>query len=261
MQSLEQLHAVLEAVRAAGGNRAQAARDLGVPERTVRWQYAQAVAKGLEGGMLNVSVPEGFTIDRLSVHTDKAGDTSGWAIMNRDKEELVQFLELVVEACKDIPPAPQLLTPSGFTAEDWLTVYPIVDHHLGMYSWARETGQNYDLAIAERALLGTLDRLFQDGTASETALLLGLGDWFHADNTQNVTEKSGHPLDVDGRYAKVLQLGVKLWRRAIDRARLKHPPRPHRRGQGLPPSDGGHQAAHVGRDRIPLLLLWAPAPA
>jgi len=222
MQSLEQLTAVVEAVRAAGGNRAQAARDLGANERTVRWQYAQAVAKGLTGGMLGVTVPDAFTVDRLSVHTDKDGTESGWVIMNRDKEELVQFLELVAAECKAIPPVTRLQMPPDFTLADWLTVYPIVDHHLGMYSWARETGQNYDLAIAERALLGTLDRLFQWGPPSETALLLGLGDWFHADNTKNMTENSGHPLDVDGRYAKVLQLGVKLWRKAIDTALLKH---------------------------------------
>src|SRR5690606_22989194 len=58
--------------------------------------------------------------------------------------------------------------------------------------------------------------------ASETAVVLGLGDLLHADNYANMTSRSGNKLDVDGRYPKVLKVATKLVLHTIELALRKH---------------------------------------
>jgi hypothetical protein len=58
--------------------------------------------------------------------------------------------------------------------------------------------------------------------ACEQALIINCGDWFHADNMEGTTSRSGHILDVDGRYAKMIRVGVKVMRQCIESALMKH---------------------------------------
>ena len=105
---------------------------------------------------------------------------------------------------------------------DLLTVYPIADQHLGLLAWGRETGADYDLAIGARRLLECAARLVAKSERSKYALILNLGDWYHANDQRNVTPRSGHQLDVDGRFYKVLTAGVELMMTIIDLALTKH---------------------------------------
>jgi hypothetical protein len=102
-----------------------------------------------------------------------------------------------------------------------LCVYPQGDPHVGLHSWWAEAGEDFDLKIAERLMCAAIDRLVAIAPASETALLLNLGDMFHADNQKNESQ-SGHKLDVDGRWAKVQQIGLKAMLYCIRRLLEKH---------------------------------------
>jgi hypothetical protein len=95
------------------------------------------------------------------------------------------------------------------------------DPHLGMLAWPAETGNAFDLAIAERNLFAAVDRLVDLAPRTQKALIENLGDFFHADNKNSTTTK-GTRLDTDGRWPKVLATGIKLMRRVIDRALQKH---------------------------------------
>jgi hypothetical protein len=57
---------------------------------------------------------------------------------------------------------------------------------------------------------------------SETALLVFGGDFFHADDDQQVTPAHKHKLDVDGRASKVFKTGVMVAVNAILEALKKH---------------------------------------
>jgi hypothetical protein len=50
-----------------------------------------------------------------------------------------------------------------------------------------------------------LGRGDQPGAESARIADRNLGDWYHANDQRNVTPKSKHQLDVDGRWFKVLQ--------------------------------------------------------
>lgn len=104
-----------------------------------------------------------------------------------------------------------------------LTVYPIGDHHLGMFAWAKEThDSDHDLVRGERILLDTSAALFDRAPNTTEAVIASVGDFYHADSKKNMTAASGHVLDVDTRWGKVLQSGFRLMQQMIDRALTKH---------------------------------------
>ena len=55
-----------------------------------------------------------------------------------------------------------------------------------------------------------------------TAVVAQLGDFLHADNINPVTPTSGHLLDADGRYSKVVQVAIRILRQVIKTALAKH---------------------------------------
>lgn len=91
-----------------------------------------------------------------------------------------------------------------------------------MYAWAEETGADFDLKIAERLTKGAVDNLVSRSPISDTAILLSLGDLIHSDTKQNRTEASGHPLDVDTRWARVMAVTLRTLVYAIRRLLAKH---------------------------------------
>jgi hypothetical protein len=161
----------------------------------------------------------------VSTYYDADGNIKGqWVKTAQDREDRVRDL---LDACQVLlePLDGKAKTPTvPPPGEDGrLCVYPIGDHHHGMYAWAAETGAfDHNLAKSEALLFGAMDRLVGLAPPAKHALIINLGDFFHADNSSNRTNRSGAPLDVDTRFARVMQTGVKLMARCIDRALEKH---------------------------------------
>jgi hypothetical protein len=166
--------------------------------------------------------PDGFSVNATSTLIDAGGKViQRWVKAKKDPvEDTLDVIRTAFDEYRgraSIVPAPKKAKDA-----DLLTVYNIADHHLGLYAWAAETGADYDLAIGERVLLDAMGALVKQAPHSETAIILQLGDFLHADNSENRTLRSGNSLDVDSRYAKVLQVGVKLLIAATTQALLKH---------------------------------------
>jgi hypothetical protein len=146
-----------------------------------------------------------------------------WVKTTRDEaaqEQIVRaFIATLAEDCRGMAP---LTEAPAKTLGDLLAVYPLGDPHFGMYAWAKESGDDFDLNIARRLTLGAVDRLVQAAPAAGTALLLPLGDIFHMDDQSNQTPAHRHQLDADGRFVKVLQVGVETFRHAVLRCLQKH---------------------------------------
>lgn len=103
-----------------------------------------------------------------------------------------------------------------------LTQYLLGDPHIGMLSWAKETGTDFDTRIAERELFATVAELADRAPSSEEAILANLGDYTHAQSDKNLTPNGGNKLDVDGRIAKVNEIAFTLMRRMVDLLLSKH---------------------------------------
>lgn len=170
------------------------------------------------------TVPEGYHVKGVSTYYDKHGNVRGqWVKSQKDQEhQIALLLDAVQEISEPFRGQSKKVRAPHKTQKDLMTVYPMGDPHLGMYAWAAETGNDFDLNIAEAHLVAAVDRLVSLAPASDTAVVLNLGDFFHSDSSDNQTRRSGNPLDVDTRWAKVLAVGIRTMRRCIDKALEKH---------------------------------------
>jgi hypothetical protein len=168
-------------------------------------------------------VPDGYLLKGASTYYNKDGEKAGQWIktdIDRDRQAAIlrEFAESLADGVKALAP----ITPApSHVISDLLCVYPQGDPHVGLHSWWAEAGEDFDLKIAERLMCAAVDRLVATAPAAETALLLNLGDMFHADNQRNESQ-SGHKLDVDGRWAKVQQVGLRAMLHCVRRLLEKH---------------------------------------
>lgn len=174
---------------------------------------------------LNTTTPPGYLLRGVSSLVDSKGVVrQQWVKTKLDANQQLDMLREAIEKIADPIVGESILVPrpSHDFKDDLLSVYPMGDPHIGLYAWHRETGENFDLDIAERDLFGAVDYLVQQAPASKQALIVNLGDFFHSDNLENRTARSGHALDVDGRWPKVIAVGLRTIRRCIDKALEKH---------------------------------------
>lgn len=166
----------------------------------------QAKAPGPKG-----EVPAGHVVKGVSQLLDADGRvTQQWVKTREAGADPVAFAASLREAMLDARGAAVLATPPAAQDEDLLTVYVIPDLHLGMLAWAFECGESYDLRIAADMARRELARLLAMAPPSRHAVILFLGDYFHMNDRRNVTPRSGHTLDADGRWRKVYDIGARL---------------------------------------------------
>jgi hypothetical protein len=78
------------------------------------------------------------------------------------------------------------------------------------------------LAIAEQTLSACFARMVESSPAARVGFVNQLGDFLHSDGLLPVTPTSGHILDQDGRYTKLVETAVRILRRVVDLALTKH---------------------------------------
>lgn len=173
-------------------------------------------------------VPESFLLDRASVMQRGDGSTVvQWSSYSAAKKAAWEDIKAAVAAhvAEYVRPGPAAILhrfESDPAGGDLLTVYPLGDPHIGMLAWAAECGEHFDLRIAERELCECMVQLVNRSPASSDAIVCNLGDFWHAEDDRQVTAKSGHKLDVDGRAGKVGKVGMRILRTLIDTALTKH---------------------------------------
>jgi len=209
-----------------------AAEGLGIHKSVIYRGLERAEANAIENGHspkhdLTHPTPKGYNIKGTSNLYNKDGDLIlQWVKTQKDKAEqyeaLFEAMEVFKEDAKGLSvfvPEPKPIT--GFD-DNKLTIYTMGDPHLGLYSWIEETGENFDLEIAEKYLFFAVNRLVSSSSATEHALIVNLGDFFHGDNLENRTLRSGNALDIDTRWPLVLKTGIKIMIACINKALEKH---------------------------------------
>lgn len=171
---------------------------------------------------------EDFAVSKIS--QQRTGDgklLTQWRSYSPDKmaqaEKMEQAMAALAEPLRGL--AEPSTPPADRSADHLMACYVMGDPHLGMYAWGAETGfENHDLEKGERELVTAMRWLAKDVCSHarpKRAMVVNLGDFFHADNSDNETLRGKHKLDVDGRYGKVVDAGVRAFRTMIDIA-LEH---------------------------------------
>jgi hypothetical protein len=217
----------IDAVNEAGSIKG-AARLLNIPRQSIQIglksiKYKAAMQGYSPAHDMTRTVPHGFRVKGVSTYYNAEGKPSGqWVKSAADSEQQEQIIrDFVLALAQDVKGlSPVIPAPQNCT-DDLMCVYPMGDPHFGLHAWAQDAGDDFDLKLAESLTCSAIDRLVSSAPSANTALLLNLGDMFHADNQKNITN-SGHQLDVDGRWAKVQQVGLKAMLYCIKRLLEKH---------------------------------------
>jgi hypothetical protein len=145
-----------------------------------------------------------------------------WVKSTADDAARQQIIEASLEAAARVLPRLAAVEGPGFTEAELCTVYTVTDFHVGMRAWGAECGVDWDLAIAERTLLGSFERLVAGSPRSRVGVVVELGDWMHFDSLTAETPASKHPLDADSRVGKIVDIATTLLLRMIDMALHRH---------------------------------------
>jgi len=224
------------------GNKAAAARLLGLNSSTYNHRIRVAAQKGLIG---TKPVLPGFEISKTSAEVDSSGKVLRQFIQQKpEKGEEFEVPEghavkgvsalvdgqgnvvqqwyktraddkaLSIEAIRDIFGGfewkPIEVPEPSETDPQLLTIYPIADLHLGLWAREDESGEEYNLDIAEHLFTEKADRLFLQSPPSGTALVAYLGDWTHQDDDKDMTPSSNNILQVSDDFYSTVRRGVKL---------------------------------------------------
>lgn len=215
------------AEREAGKTLRQIAQEYGMNIRTVEQRSSNLARKGHGHGNKAVSkyVPDGFMVKATSTMIDAEGNEKiRWIKTDQDKEKLAAMMNAAIEAfCEEIPRAtPQPILGEPHYDENLLALYPVFDLHIGAMAHKHECGENYSTDISEKVLKNFFDYSVGVAPKAKKAVLLIGGDFLHSDGLDAVTPASGHVLDQDSRYAKLVHVAIRSVRRAVAKMLDKH---------------------------------------
>lgn len=218
----------IDAVNKHGGIR-QASRALGCGYATIHSAIertkAAAAARGYSPDHdYTRPVPPTHIAKGVSTYYDAEGKVRAqWVKSSLDDEKLQAARQAALEAlAEELPRLPPQRAPRAACTAHLCNVYTLTDSHVGMLAWGRETGEPWDLKIAEATLTGCFEHMVASAPRAATAFVNQLGDFLHQDGLAAVTPTSGHHLDSDGRFSKMIGVAVRVLRRCIDFALARH---------------------------------------
>ena len=218
---------IIQAINEYGGIR-PAARALKLHHTTVadsiRIVRRKAAISGFapENDMVRV-VPDPFIVRGISTYYNAEGKASGqWVKSRIEDTKLQEMMRQSIDAMKEEIPRLSALPAPPLSNDNLLNCYVVTDYHLGMLSWDEETGENWDVAIAEKLVIKWMEQAIAQSPNADTAVFAQLSDFLHFDGMDAVTPASKHLLDVDTRFAKLVRSAIRVLRTIIDMLLAKH---------------------------------------
>lgn len=214
---------LIEALKTMSVNKA--AIHFGMDRRSIERRKAKLALKGHIPEMhIETKLPPFLKI-RGTSQLMRRGETEpllSWVKTNTDSEALEALIRASCDAAVKELPQVEARPFAGHYLPDLMTAYPIGDPHFGEYIWAEECGADWDLSIAERTHCAAMASLVESAPPTETAIIVNLGDAAHYDSMAAITPRSGHHLDADSRYAKMVDILIMAMRQCVESALTKH---------------------------------------
>ncbi len=182
-----------------------------------------AAKQGYAFEHFTAGVAEGYKMGKVTVHRKNGQIQQTWERQHPDAEVLQKVIERIDESAKAfkakaLPP----IKKTHKSNKDLLTLYTITDFHFGMYAWGEESGEDWDVKIAQTVLKNAIDDMVNGSPPSEMAILNQLGDFMHWDGLESVTPQNKHILDADTRFDYMVDLSIQMMQYAVERLLEKH---------------------------------------
>lgn len=217
----------LEALEEHGSMKA-AARAIGRCPNAISQSVQNVKKKAAIAGFapdhdLTHTVPEPFIVRGTSTLYDEDGKVrQQWVKTKVDDHAVLQIVkDAVEELSKEVKPVKPTKAPTNLD-KHLCNVYTLTDSHVGMLAWHKEGGVDWDLKIAEKTLIGCFERMVLGAPNAAVGVLAQLGDFLHSDSMVPMTPTSGHMLDQDGRFSKIVQAAIRILRHVVGLVLQKH---------------------------------------
>ena len=208
------------------------ARKIGMSYSTFHYQISQVKRfASIQGESpehdMTRSVPDPFCVKGVSSYYNKEGELSGqWVKSSLKHDQLIQVMrEVVDELKKDITPIEpiKLHTPSKQIDENLFNLHIYTDMHIGALAWKEENRKrNWDISACIETVDRAEEHLIGNSPAAETGMLCQLGDALHWDGLIPKTPGSGHILEGDGRFHKLVRTAIRIFRRSVIKMLAKY---------------------------------------
>jgi hypothetical protein len=198
--------------------------DRGTVRRSLEFLEKKAVANYYMPPLTVNGAGAGRIVGKVTTQIAAGEIEREWVRSDVDAENILAQLKAAADVLGDGIRARSALVnlTADYQDDDLLVVYPLFDKHFGMLSWGKETGEPYNLAIAEETETREFKRLVaSQRPASQAVVVLG-GDYFTADDENQRTPAHHNKLDVDGRSLKVIEVGTRMALRYVEIALQKH---------------------------------------
>ena len=175
-----------------------------------------------ESGAL-LPVPDGYMAKGVSTLVGPDGAIKAqWIKTTADMERQREIMDAAIAAMAGtVKPVKAQRAPAR-TIDDLANVYVVSDYHLGMLSWPEETGDDWNLDIAESMLVNWFGAAIAQSPDAEHGVFCQLGDFLHQDGLEAVTPASRHLLDADTRFQKIVRVAIRVIRKVIGMLLAKH---------------------------------------
>lgn len=212
------------------GSVRKAAEQLGVTKNNALQMVDRAKANAARQGWspehdMTKTVPEGYHVKGTStLYGDDGQPKIQWVKSNIDQQRQQELMRQAVAAmAEEVPCARVVEPPKEGARSELLNLYIVTDYHLGALAWGEETGDDWDTEIAERLLVDWFAHAIQASPNAGRAVLANIGDFLHYDGLESITPTSGHVLDADTRFQRVVRATIKVFRSVVEMLLKKYP--------------------------------------
>jgi hypothetical protein len=91
-----------------------------------------------------------------------------------------------------------------------------------MLTWGKQTGAPWDLKIAAATLKGCFKEMLDRSPEARVGIVGQFGDWMHVDKVEPFTPASGHILDADIRFPKIVAAALDIFEWLVAESLKKH---------------------------------------
>tara|TARA_R110002051_G_scaffold318245_1_gene400391 strand:+ start:26320 stop:27282 length:963 start_codon:yes stop_codon:yes gene_type:complete len=163
-----------------------------------------------------LEVPENFEVIKISTSKTTGQQWVQYAPKKLKEQDYISNITALIEELKQsVNPEPVIKRPLTILNNKLCNQYTLTDYHLGMMSWAEETGSNWNMKIAEDTLVAFFKIAMERSPKADNAIFAQIGDFLHWDGLDAVTPQSKHVLDADTRFTKLVRVAIRVIRRII----------------------------------------------
>ena len=152
---------------------AEAAKAMGLTVSSFQRRLRKAKTMGLDPALAPAQITHGMEFKSTTVQYDSEGNViQEWRRLLPQAQGLQQFVDGLVETVKGKGKSSKFKAKKN-NEEEIMKEICINDAHIGRLCWGVESGRDYDLKIAKKAVLNAIDIALGKSTYGKITLVFG----------------------------------------------------------------------------------------